>query len=280
MKRLVILLLFIPNILFAQKPKLPYELKTVQELYYYGAGSLLWASSLAGNQSKNTLDKDEIKSQNIKDVNYIDRFACYNYNNTLNTIRESLEPVTTGLAFGGTLAMAVMNNYREDNLYKIIVMGNMYIEGLLITTGIAQATKAHINRARPYTYNENLYTINKLTKENNESFISGNTSLLFYNSVFIAKTYEDLFPNSRYSKWVWAGGLALSCTSAYMSVRSGRHFLTDALAGAAVGSLIGYFIPKMHYRKDFLFKKIKCYGSIHPQVYPGGFGARLAIGLN
>lgn len=280
MKKLLLLLLILPCTLFAQNKKLPYELGKQQEIYFYGTGLTLWGSYLIGDHWKKSLDKEDINFLQRQNVNPIDRFACYNYNNTLNNIRETLEPITTGLTIGGVLTMAVMNDYEEDNFSKIMVMGNMYLEGLLLTTGIAKASKTYINRARPYTYNKDLSIAERVTSENYQSFISGNASLLFYNSVFIAKTYEDLFPNNKYSKWIWAGGLALSCTSAYMSVQSGKHFLTDVLAGAAVGSLVGYFIPVMHYRKNFKIEQIELFGSIQPQLYQNGFGARLAIGLN
>jgi len=33
-------------------------------------------------------------------------------------------------------------------------------------------------------------------------------------------------------------------------VFSGNHFLSDVLAGAAIGSVYGYLIPWLHLRKD------------------------------
>lgn len=278
MKKLILLLIFLPSILSAQITKFPYELDKTQELYFYGTGASLWGSYILGNQWKNSLNSEEIDILNTDDVNFIDRFACYNYNNSLDNIRESLEPISTGLAFGGALTMAVLNDFREENTHKLIVMGNMYLEGLLITTGISQASKTYIDRARPYTYNKDIKN-QRLTSDNNESFISGNASLLFYNSIFIAKTYTDLYPNNEYTKWVWAGSIALSCTSAYMSVQSGQHFLSDVLTGAALGSLVGYFIPVMHYRKDFKFNQFKCYGSLKPLLIPNGLGLNFALGL-
>lgn len=280
MKKLILFFILLPTILIAQKPKFPYELGKMQEIYFYGTGATLWGSSLLGKNWKVSLTKEDISHFSPKDVNSIDRFACYNYNNSLNNIREAFEPIGTGLAIGATATMSMMNYYREDNMYKLIVLGNIYLEGLLLTTGITQATKTYVNRARPYTYNSELSDNQRVREDNNESFFSGNSSLIFYNSVFVAKVYSDLYPNSIYTKWVWGAGLLLSCTSAYMSVQSGQHFLSDVVTGAVVGGLVGYFIPVMHYRKDFKFKKkFECYGYISPQIIPNGMGVNLAIGL-
>jgi hypothetical protein len=278
MKKLVLLLILLPSILSAQIDKFPYEISKIQELSLYGTAAGLWGSYILGDKWKESLGSTDIELLKYTDVNKIDRFVCYNYNENLNNIRETLEPISTGLALAGTIAMSVMNEYRESSERKLFVMGNMYIEGLLITTGIVQASKTYIDRARPYTYNKDIKN-KRITNDNNESFISGNASLLFYNSVFIAKTFTDIYPNSEYTKWVWIGGLALSCSSAYMSVQSGQHFLTDVITGAALGSLVGYFIPVMHYRKNFKFKGFKCYGSLNPLLIPNGLGVNLAIGL-
>lgn len=280
MKKLIFLIIFTPSLIFAQKPKYPYELSKMQEIYLYGAGATLWTSYFVGDQWKKSLNKEYLINKTPDNVNIIDRFACYNYSKTLNNTRELFEPISTAVAIGAATTMAITNIYREDNIYKIVIMGNMYLEGLLLATGATQATKTYINRARPYTYNTKLPIEQRMKDDNNESFFSGNSSLMFYNSIFIAKVFTDLYPNSKYTKWIWGAGLAWSCTSAFLSVKSGHHFLSDVASGAIIGGLIGYFIPVMHYRKDFKFKhKFKCYGSITPQIIPNGLGVNLAIGL-
>jgi len=278
MKRLIILLILLPSYMFAQDVKFPYKTDKTQEIYLYGTGGALWSSYILGKRWKKPLDNEKIKQLNISEVNIIDRFACYNYNNSLNKTRELLEPISTVLAIGGTFAMSYINDYKEDNRQKLLVMGNMYLEGLILTTGIVQSTKTYIDRARPFAYNKHVGN-GRMNSDNNESFMSGNASLMFYNSVFIAKTFNDIYPNSKYTKWIWAGSLALSCTSAYMSVKSGHHFLTDVITGAAIGSLIGYFIPVMHYRNDFKYKHTEFTGSISPLLLPNGLGINLALSL-
>ena len=64
--------------------------------------------------------------------------------------------------------------------------------------------------------------------------------------VFTASVFESLYPDSSARGWVWGGCLTAAATTGYLRYAAGRHFPTDILAGAAIGALAGYLVPKWH----------------------------------
>jgi membrane-associated phospholipid phosphatase len=66
---------------------------------------------------------------------------------------------------------------------------------------------------------------------------------------FLSSTYFTEYPDSNWKIPVAGLGYALAVGIAANRILSGSHFLTDVLAGAAIGSLYGYLIPALHLRK-------------------------------
>ncbi|MEO1480709.1 MAG: phosphatase PAP2 family protein, partial [Myxococcota bacterium] len=53
-------------------------------------------------------------------------------------------------------------------------------------------------------------------------------------------------PTSRW-RYAAAGGAALwTAATGYGRVAAGRHFYTDVLAGAVLGTTVGFLVPKLH----------------------------------
>lgn len=75
------------------------------------------------------------------------------------------------------------------------------------------------------------------------SFFSGHTATAFA-AVVATGTIASRRDNGD-AGWIWAAGLGLAGTTGYMRVAAGRHFLTDVLAGAAVGTTIGALLPRL-----------------------------------
>jgi hypothetical protein len=49
--------------------------------------------------------------------------------------------------------------------------------------------------------------------------------------------------HSAMAPWIWGGGMTLAVVTGYLRVAAGAHYLTDVLAGAAVGTGIGLTVP-------------------------------------
>jgi membrane-associated phospholipid phosphatase len=64
--------------------------------------------------------------------------------------------------------------------------------------------------------------------------------------MFTGEVYARLNPDDPGRHWVRGGSLALAAVTGWLRVRAGRHYPTDVLAGAALGSLIGWLVPRLH----------------------------------
>ena len=66
----------------------------------------------------------------------------------------------------------------------------------------------------------------------------------------MATTYSYLFalrhPNSSAKLPIWIGTHAIAATTAAMRVAAGKHFWSDVLVGAAIGSLTGFLVTYFH----------------------------------
>jgi len=124
----------------------------------------------------------------------------------------------------------------------------MYVETLLIKNGIVQLLKGTTNRTRPFAYND-AATVpegDKLLASTRRSFPSGHTANAFAAAAFIGTTYSKLHPDSRARTWVWVGSLTAAGAVGYLRYSAGRHFPTDVIAGAVLGTAVGYLVPKIH----------------------------------
>jgi membrane-associated phospholipid phosphatase len=123
----------------------------------------------------------------------------------------------------------------------------MYLETGILTYSITEITKCLVRRIRPYVYNREVPLHDKImSSDPRKSFFSGHTSISFASVVFLARTYAALHPDSRWKPVVWCTGLSAATLVGVLRILSGKHFPTDVLVGALVGSFIGIVIPKLH----------------------------------
>jgi membrane-associated phospholipid phosphatase len=109
-------------------------------------------------------------------------------------------------------------------------------ESMVVTEWVTRTVKLAVARERPYAH----YGASE-SAEDNLSFPSGHTS-----RAFALATSAGLIAHVRgYSiePIVWAVGMSLAGTSAYLRIAADSHYLTDVLAGAALGTAAGLTVP-------------------------------------
>lgn len=115
---------------------------------------------------------------------------------------------------------------------------------LLLTTGAKQIFR----RPRPLAYNEEFDKEARFDGDARLSFPSGHASVSFAAASTLSYT---LFERHGMKPWTVAvSGAAYSAAAgvAGLRVAAGKHFVTDVLAGAALGTAVGLAIPWLHRR--------------------------------
>ena len=121
---------------------------------------------------------------------------------------------------------------------------------LLFSTFVPSYGKGSVQRIRPWSYSPDAPWDRRLEPESRRSFPSGHASWAFSSAVFFATVYSDYYPYSKWKNYVWGGALLTASSVAYFRVGAGAHFPTDVLAGAVVGSAVGYLIPYFHRKSN------------------------------
>ncbi len=217
----------------------PFELKPVRDISIISATTLLAIGGYVIPGKDKSLSANQIPMFTRFDVNAFDRGATYNW--SLNANQLSKYSMALGLAPLLPLALT-SSSFWEDK----IVIGVMAAETFLLAASLAQIAKISASRKRPFVYNQHVDAKYKLENRAKESFFSRTTTMAFAFSVFSATMFDAYQPNNPYSHWVWAGTLGLATYTGYLKFHSGQHFPTDIIAGALVGSFIGWAVPALH----------------------------------
>jgi len=216
---------------FAQQP---YELRWSTDGWILAGGLTAGVSAQVVNRGVDPLTPEEVNALSRDDVNGFDRGATNHYNPDIDTGSDIL------LA-GMVLAPSTLLLSGDARTVAV-----MYAETVLWSFSASSLVKALLPRTRPFVYNPAAPLPEKLSKEARRSFFSGHTTASFSSAVFLSTVFAAYHPHSKWRKVVWAGTLLGATTVGVLRYGAGKHFPSDILVGAGVGSAIGYLVPWLH----------------------------------
>ena len=118
------------------------------------------------------------------------------------------------------------------------------LEAAVVSSALTQATKYLTRRARPWAAaGEPPPGDHVGSRESVLSFPSGHTSMAF--ALAVATGSLASLRDDPGQEWVWATGLTFAAATGYLRVAADRHYLLDVLAGAALGTAVGWAIPRL-----------------------------------
>ncbi len=119
-------------------------------------------------------------------------------------------------------------------------------EATALTADATQVAKYAAGRRRPLAHSAD--PARPADPDDDLSFFSGHTSVAF-SLVAAAGTVSSLraYPSA---PWVWAGGLGVAAAVGWLRMAGDAHWLTDVLAGAAVGTALGIAVPRLVHGRD------------------------------
>lgn len=147
-----------------------------------------------------------------------------------------------------TLAAPVFENLALGANTRLANASVVYAETIAANDLLNVFNKVAIRRRRPYTYWTEAGSTT-LTQDRGDwyvSFYSGHASTTFAAGISGALLFAEASHDRSARAAVWASELALATTTAGLRVRAGKHYYSDVLVGALVGSAFGVGIPLLH----------------------------------
>jgi hypothetical protein len=136
----------------------------------------------------------------------------------------------------------------------------VFAETMAVNGALATAAKFVFQRPLPRTYAGDPQLVD--VPAGYRSFYAGHTALTFAGLSATAMTLH-LRHGTRW--WPWLVTLAVGASVSVERVADGRHFVTDVLVGAFVGTAVGVAVPWLHARA----------AAGHLVVVPGEAGVQL-----
>lgn len=157
--------------------------------------------------------------------------------NLANTISDATGYVTAPVAAAGLLVAASWGHGGWRRKFDDVAP---VIEAAIVTSLFQHVATLIAGRERPYFY----HAMGALpeTTDANVSFWSGHTSLVF--SLAVAAGSVADMRGYTLAPEIWATGFTLATVTAYLRIAADKHWTTDVMTGAAVGSLVGYLWPR------------------------------------
>ena len=119
-------------------------------------------------------------------------------------------------------------------------------EAVLVTSAIVVTSMLGMRRPRPFLYGEDAPRSERELGGAAVSFPSGHTAHAFALALALFQIQHARHPFCDGPYWVLAGTLTLATGVGVTRIVSGDHFPSDVLAGALIGSAIGWLVPELH----------------------------------
>jgi membrane-associated phospholipid phosphatase len=234
----------------AQDREFPYSRSKTDWVILSVSAASVVASEFLLNERDDKLSITEIEALKRSAVNSFDRNATYNWSKVAGNFSDVPYRIMPFLPIA--LGIPLAKTKKWDNAFTL---GLIYSEVFFFTKGITGITKTVVGRTRPYLYNtdftpEERFALQQDAPTATTSFFSGHSSVTFAFAVLLSKTYTDIYGKNTWSKIIWVTSLSAATATALARIEAGVHYPTDVIAGALIGSAIGYLIPELHKTKN------------------------------
>lgn len=239
MKKYITLILFFSmmitaNTLFAEK----YNLNMATDSSLLITGAALNISGYTMQYFGKPATTDDIqRAQQNQNFLFIDKLVIDNWSPTAAKTSD----IFIGTIMATPLLFFALPDTR-NNFGKIMLM---YAETMMICNGLNITTKNIVKRYRPYVYNNQVPIDNKLTYDTRLSFYSGHTTNAFASATFFTMILLNYYTNIPAGIGV-ATIYTMAATIAILRLVAGKHFPTDVLTGALIGSASAILVIKLH----------------------------------
>lgn len=119
-------------------------------------------------------------------------------------------------------------------------------ESVLVSAALTVTLMMAMRRPRPFLYGEDAPLDDREEGSAALSFPSGHTANSFSLALALFQIQRARRPGESTPYWFLAGTLVLASGVGITRIIAGDHFPSDTLAGALIGSAIGWAVPELH----------------------------------
>ena len=222
-----------------QRPS-PYRFSWLLDAAVVLGSATLWLAPSVANTGNAPLGCNPCDGSR---VNGLDRWVIGNRSSAWDRTSDVLAIAIPSLsALGGALSVHPYG-YRGWFEDLLLVAESMSVGGML-----NQLVRHAVRRPRPFMYEGDARLELRSDFDSTLSFYSGHTSTVFAAATTFTYSYFLRHPEAK-SRWLVLAGSLLACSIMPVArVAAGEHFVSDVLAGAAVGTAVGLIVPALHRR--------------------------------
>lgn len=148
------------------------------------------------------------------------------------------------------VALGVVGYFKQEvKGCELAALSLMFVQAMAIQSGLNLMTRSAKIWPRPFILGED-GGAERLKGEAYGSFYSGHSSAAFSVAVLTSVWFQNTYSSSKYTPYVWGASLSMATAIAVLRVAAGKHYPTDVLAGALVGSLVSIVVLKTHERNN------------------------------
>jgi membrane-associated phospholipid phosphatase len=159
--------------------------------------------------------------------------------NTVSNVMQFAIPV-------GVMGFGIIQGYLLDDPAAGWSSALLITEATSLAMLVNVIVKYSVGRARPYVWQGTPDLYPASISDANVSFFGGHTTFVF--AVVVSGSTLFFMQGMPGAPWVLGVGLAAASFTAYLRMAAGKHYLSDTLVGAGVGSLIGWAVPYLFHR--------------------------------
>lgn len=156
-----------------------------------------------------------------------------------NILLGLLEPATQ-------LGLTAVAAHREQALSGFPLDALIITESTVVAGVVNQVAKFAFARERPFVHflpraPGALRELTRSPSDDNLSFFSGHTCVAF--AIATSSGMVATLREYRLAPWLWVSGLSLATSIGYLRIAADKHYFSDVLTGAVVGSVAGIGLP-------------------------------------
>lgn len=148
----------------------------------------------------------------------------------------------------GMMGLAAVGLAVDEGFLPALNDAVVVAESALSAMAVSSVATLAAGRPRPFLYGEKAPLDVRNSADAGLSFVSSHASVTFAIAVSTYITERRLHPGPGvvFPAIVLASGLAVASFVSTARVEAGKHFITDSIAGAVIGSSMGVLIPALH----------------------------------